>query len=53
MSDKELKADLVEAARAEEVATVRKMNVWVKVDREQFNVYERRECHPSSSDGWT
>ena len=35
MSGKELKADLVEAARAEEIATVKKMHVWVKVDREQ------------------
>ena len=35
MSGKELRADLVEAARAEEIATVRKMRVWVKVDREQ------------------
>ena len=35
MSGKELKADPVEAARAEEIATVKKMNVWVKVDRDQ------------------
>ena len=35
MSGKELKADLVEAARAEEIATVKKMRVWIKVDRDQ------------------
>ena len=35
MSGKELKADLVETAREEEIATVKKMHVWVKVDREQ------------------
>ena len=35
MSGKELRSDLVEAARAEEIATVRKMRVWVKVDRDQ------------------
>ena len=34
MSGKERKAELVEAARAEEIATVRKMHVWVKVDRQ-------------------
>ena len=32
MSGKELQADMVEAARAEEIATVKKMRVWVKVD---------------------
>ena len=35
ISGKELKGDLVRAARAEEMATVKKMQVWVKVDREQ------------------
>ena len=35
MSGKELGSDLVREARAEELDTVRKMKVWVKVDREQ------------------
>ena len=35
MSGKELRGDLVRAARAEEIETIRKMRVWVKVDREQ------------------
>ena len=35
MSGKELKGDLVRAAREEELETVKKMKVWVKVDREQ------------------
>ena len=35
ISGKELRGDLVRAARAEELETVRKMKVWVKVDREQ------------------
>ena len=35
VSGKVLRKELVEAARAEELATVRKMKVWVKVDRDQ------------------
>ena len=35
MSGKELQGDLVRAARAEEIDTIRKMQVWVKVDRDQ------------------
>ena len=35
ISGKELRGDLVRAARAEELDTVRRMKVWVKVDREQ------------------
>ena len=34
-SGKELNGELVRAARAEEMATVKKMEVWIKVDREQ------------------
>ena len=35
MSGKELKGSLVEEARAEEIATVKRMGVCVKVDRDQ------------------
>ena len=35
ISGKELKGELVRAARAEEMETIRRMQVWVKVDRDQ------------------
>ena len=42
---RELKSEMVKAARAEEIATVKSMGVWVKVLREEC--LRVKESHPS------